>query len=362
MARVLLIDDDAELVLSLSRALRAQNLPAEIEAATTGKSALNIFNKSSFEVVVLDLCLDENIGVESGLNLLCRLKSIDPTVRVIVLTGHGSVEHGIRSLSFGASNFLEKPANVSHLKELIIDGIAQASLRRNFDKLKTQSKDALDDYLIGTSSLMQKVKQEIWFAASNNQPVLLLGETGTGKGVCARAIHSLSKRSDKELVLYQPNYSSTDLVNSDLFGHKSGSFTGADSDRQGLLLRADNGTLFLDEVDSLPLDSQVLLLGVLQDKMFRPLGSDIRIPSNFRIISATNAELETKIEEKLFREDLFHRIAQLELKLPPLRKRKEDIPILSEYFLSALRKDESINVFTFEENALDFFSLTSLAR
>ena len=354
MARVLLIDDDAELVLSLSRALRAQGLPAEIEAATSGKSALNLFRKSSFEVVVLDLCLDESIGVESGLNLLYRLKSLDSAVRIIVLTGHGSVEHGISSLSFGAANFLEKPANILHLKELIVDGISQAKIRRDFEKLRTKNDSVLDDFLIGTSLEMQKVKNEIKFAASNSQSVLLLGETGTGKGLCARAIHSLSERKHEELVLYQPNYSSTDLVNSDLFGHKSGSFTGADSDRQGLLSRANKGTLFLDEIDSLPLDSQILLLGVLQDKEYRPIGSDTRDSSDFRLISATNAELETKIEEKVFREDFFHRIAQLELKLPPLRKRKEDIPMLGDHFLRKLCKDESLNVFSIEEAGLEF--------
>ncbi|MEZ4753805.1 MAG: sigma-54 dependent transcriptional regulator [Bdellovibrionota bacterium] len=353
MPSVLLIDDDGELVMSLSRALRVQGLDAEIEAATSAESALEMFQSTAYEVVVLDLSLDDKHGVDSGFELLSKLKSQDPTVRIIMLTGHGSIDHGIRALALGAANFLEKPANVSHLKELIVDGISQSRLRRDFEKIKNTT-TSLDSIIIGSSSPIQKLKSEIEFAASNQQSVLLLGETGTGKGLCARAIHALSK--GKEFVLYQPNYSGADLVNSDLFGHKAGSFTGAESDRKGLLLRAAAGTLFLDEIDALPLESQVLLLGVLQDKEFRPVGSDSTVTSNFRIISATNADLNLALENKTFRQDLYHRIAQLELKLPALRDRKEDIPELASYFLEKLRQQEGLNVYSIAENVLGLFS------
>ncbi|MCB0317292.1 MAG: sigma-54-dependent Fis family transcriptional regulator [Bdellovibrionales bacterium] len=354
MAQVLLVENEQELVLSLLRVLKSQEIKAKFSAVTSANKAIELVQKSPPEVIILDLCLDESIGVESGFSVLKQVQEIDTSIRVIVLTGHGNSEYGIRSLSLGAASFLEKPAEISQLKALIEDGIYQAKLRREFLKQKKIVQDKTISQFIGNSTLISKIKEDIVFAAANDQPVLILGETGTGKGLCAKLIHELSRRKTQELVSYQPSSVGHDLVNSELFGHKAGSFTGADFDRQGLIARANKGSLFLDEVDNLPLNTQVLLLTVLQDKSFRSVGDDEVKLSDFRLITASNAEIENKITSKEFRLDLYHRISQIVIFLPPLKERIDDIPYLVDFFLNKLYQEKGLKVLSCDKNVMNY--------
>lgn len=351
---VLFVDDDGEATLSLVRALKVHFAQLEINAATSATKAKEVFNLKQPAVVVLDLCLDATQGVESGFALLSYFIEADPSCRVIVLTGHSSSIHGIRAMNLGAANFLEKPANVEHLSVLIADGIQQAQIRRENSNLKSSDKGYLEKHVIGVSKQTQELHEAIRFAAATAQAVLITGETGTGKGVCARAIHALSLRAQNPFVRYQPSFATADLVQSELFGHTKGSFTGADKSRLGLIAEAGQGTLFLDEIDELPLETQVALLGVLQEKVYRPLGSNTEHEAKFRLIAASNANIDLAVSERKLRLDLLHRMSHLRIDIIPLRNRPEDIPHLANAFLAKIRLKESLRVSSIDSAALDF--------
>jgi len=351
-ARLLLVDDDGEAVISLSRALRAAGFKGTLEAAGNVERALALGKEKDFHVAVIDLTLNQREGVESGFFLLGSLVKDYPRCRVIVLTGSASVQHGIRALSAGAAHFLEKPADPRHLAALIEDSVRQSNLRREFETLKDGAAHEGIQLIIGVSAHAQGIREEVRFAASHAQAILITGETGTGKGLCARAIHEASQRRGKRLVRYQPSYSSPDLVTSDLFGHQKGAFTGADAERKGLIEDADGGTLFLDEIDALPLETQVSLLGVLQEKRYRSMGSSQEKEAHFRLLCASNQLLESCVQKGTVRRDFFHRVAHATIHLPPLRERLEDVPVLAEYVLSQVRMREQLNVFEFSKESL----------
>lgn len=356
-ANVLIIDDDQDVVLTLSRALKSAGVEAKIHGTTQIPAALESAKKYTPEAIILDLCLDQDRGVESGFSLLKQLLNEDSSCRIIILTGHGGFEHGIKALQLGASNFLEKPAEIPHLKALIKDAITQAQLKRLYQTmLKNQSDKEAHNLITGTSKEMQKVIDAVQYAAHTSQPVLLIGETGTGKGVCAAAIHKLSKRKEYNFVRFQPHFGSADMVHSDLFGHIAGSFTGAGRDRLGLLVEASKGTFFLDEVDEVPLETQIALLGVLQDKKFRPIGSDKTHEIDLRLITATNQDIQKCITNGKVRSDFYHRIAHFIIEIPPLRKRKSDIPLLVDTILQKMRDTEHLNVFSIADKAIDCLS------
>ena len=351
MNSVVLIDDDSDACLSLARALKAAGLSAAIHAATNAAQGLEFAVQYDASVAVIDLCLEERRGVESGFELLSALIQRLPACRVIVLTGHGEVQHGVRALQAGAANFLSKPADISHLIALIRDGLQQSTLKRSYDSLRATGA-GVEQTLVGTSAAIERVREAIRFAATTQQSIFLRGETGVGKGLCAQLIHQLGRRASKKFVRYQASFGSADLVNSDLFGHRKGSFTGAGEDRTGLLSLADGGTLFLDEIDELPLATQVTLLGVLQERRFRRVGGNEEVVSDFRLITASNQDLEKCITDGKLRRDFYHRIAHSVIEIPALRTRKEDIAALAEQVLQALRTREQISVFSVTPDAL----------
>ena len=346
---ILLVDDDSELLLSLSRALGSSSLNASITASTTASDALKIQQRERPLVAVIDLSLEQGRGVESGFELLSKLLEFDPSVRVIVVTGHGSTEHGVRALRLGAASFIEKPAEVSHLIALIEDGIKFSSLQRMAREQPMSSNSKLG--LIGDSAEAERLREQIAFAASNRQPVLITGETGTGKGVLARLIHEESLRSGN-FVACQPNFAEGDMANSEFFGHKKGAFTGASEDRVGLIELAHEGTLFLDELDQYPLSVQVRLLTVLQERSFRAVGGVEELFSNFRLIAALNVDPELALKDGRLRSDFYHRIAHLEIHVPALRDRSQDIPPLARYFVEQLVANEELNVFDISDEAI----------
>lgn len=349
-SRLLIVDDDSDAAVSLSRVLSAKLPETSVSACGDEKSALAHVERESPEVIVLDLCLDEKEGVDSGFRVLKKVREINRTSRVIVLTGHGSDSYGVRALQAGAASFLQKPADIPHLVALIQDGIEQARLKRTVRSLEAEQ--SAGTRLVGSSESIERVREELRYAAATHQSVLLSGATGTGKGVCAKLVHELSTRSGGRFVRYQPSAEAPDLVGSELFGHKKGAFTGAEEDRTGLIALADGGTLFLDEFDELPGRTQVALLGVLQDKKIRPLGSDEEIAVDFRLICATNANLEECLASRKLREDLYHRIAQLEILLPKLSERHCDVPELAEHFLRRTLESADLGVVGFAPESL----------
>lgn len=348
---ILLVDDDQDGLLSLIRALRAAGLAATFHGAGNVNKALSIFKESKPHVAVIDLSIDEKIGVESGFSLLQELLKVDPSCRIIVLTGHGTIEYGVKCLSLGAANFLQKPADIPHLVALLKDGFSQSEIRREHARLKNEVHTKMSSFIIGVSDKMKQVLASIQYAGASNQAVLISGETGTGKGLCALAIHKFSNRNKFNFVRYQPNFSTPDLVNSDLFGHVKGAFTGANEERRGLLFEANQGTLFLDEIDELPLETQVSLLGVLQDKKFRQLGSNKEGSVDFRLVCASNQDLKKCVENGKIRKDFYHRIAHFLISVPALREHKEDLEPLALALLEKVRERGDLSVLDITKEA-----------
>ena len=346
IASILLIDDDLDSTHALVRSLERRGADYDFYIADTATKALEYAKEKQPEAAVVDLSLDPRLGPESGLYLLRELQRYDPSIRTLVLTGHGSTEYGIKALQSGAASFLEKPVNPDHLLALLQDAVSFSQLKRSY--LDLQSTPADLSRMTGLSSrsaCMQKVIESVAFAASNKQAVLVLGETGTGKGVISQAIHNAGAANRKApFIRYQPSYTNSDLVASELFGHVKGAFTGASEDRRGLVEDASSGTLFIDEVGEIPHETQILLLNVLQEHVFRRLGSNKEHLSNFRLIAATNRSAEELLDKEALRLDFYHRIAHFTISIPPLRERIEDIPMLSEMFLLNLTNRESLPV------------------
>jgi DNA-binding NtrC family response regulator len=349
---LLLIDDDVEALGLLGARLRGGCAGKEIYTASSSQSALRVQERNRPDVAVVDLCLAPEGGVCAGFELIRRLREQDPSMRIIVLTGYAAFDHGVRAITLGAASFLEKPADIAHLTALIKDCGVQAALRREVEKLRQFESARQLPGLVGASPVFKALLEEVRFAAAGNQPVLICGETGSGKGVIAGAIHALGQRASAPLVRYQANFSGGDLVSSDLFGHRRGAFTGAGEDRCGMIESADGGTLFLDEVDELPTETQISLLGVLQERTFRRLGASEERSSDFRLLSATNRNLDDSLRSGKIRHDFFHRIAHLVIQVPPLRDRINDIEALAEHFLACVRERENLPVARIDSEAL----------
>jgi DNA-binding NtrC family response regulator len=355
--KILLVDDERSASESLTRGLITLQIEADFFTAHESERAQQIVKEYRPEVAIIDLSLNNSEGVESGYGLLKIIVSSAPETRAIILTGNSGLEFGVRALQEGAAHFIAKPADLTHLAALIRDCIFQSKLRSSLAQYREERELELTQGFIGESAQAQLLRREIHAAAQTSQAIFIRGETGTGKGLCAKLIHQMSARRQHPFVRYQPLFASSDLVNSDLFGHKKGAFTGASDNRSGLLQYVDKGSLFLDEIDELPHATQVMLLGVLQDKTFRCLGDNHERTASFRLISASNAAIENKIECGEFRRDLFHRIAHAEIHIPALRERRSDIPILAQYALNTISQKESLSPLQISASALNALTL-----
>jgi two-component system NtrC family response regulator len=350
---LIVVDDDADALESLMRSLRAAGFSGEIRGCSSAEEALKYFELIKPGVVVLDLSLTQAEGVESGFRLLTSLRSLDSTTRCIVLTGHGSLDHGVRALNAGASSFLEKPADIKHLAALIHDHLQQSYYQRQYQLLRSkESSQAATTLIAGSSDVTKKLREEVEFLAHTPQPVFITGETGVGKSHLARIIHTLSKRSHFPFLTFAPTVGQLDLAMSELFGHKKGSFTGATEDRQGLFHLVGEGTLFFDEVDELPNDVQVALLRVIQDRAYRTRGAKDESVSKARLIFASNRIPEEAIAAGKLRADLYHRAAHLQIHLPALREHKADIPALVDYFIHRINEREQFSVIGMHDDAM----------
>lgn len=325
--RILLIEDEKITRKTLTDFISKEGY--EIESSGDGLEALAIFEKGKFDVVVTDLRLP---GM-NGLEILKNIKEQKPQCTVIIITAFATVETAIDALKLGAYDYLTKPFNPDRLISMLNHIQQLNNVITENEKLKKKLKLFENKTIIGSSPAIKKVIESIQLVAKHDYTVLIEGESGTGKEVCARAIHQHSKRSQNNFVAINCAAIPETLLESELFGHEKGSFTGAIKKHTGYFERANKGTLFIDDIDDFPMPMQVKLLRVLQEKEVVRVGGSESIPVDVRIICATKVDLKKKVEEKLFREDLYYRLNIIPLSLPPLRQRKEDIPELTEHFL-----------------------------
>jgi DNA-binding NtrC family response regulator len=326
--KILIVDD--ELIMRESLAGWLERDGHEITTAPSGEEALEILKEARFDILLVDIKME---GI-SGLEVLKHVKENDPDVAVVMITAYGSISTAIDAMKNGAYDYLLKPFDPNELGVLIEKIIRhQAQAMENL-YLKEQYKERTRfESMIGQSRPMQEVFNLIQDVAPMNSTVLITGETGTGKGLAAKAIHSNSPRSEGPFVIVNCGAIPDHLMESELFGHQKGAFTDAIETKKGRLELAHGGTLFLDEIGEIGMRMQIDLLRVLEDRVFYRVGGTQPIEADFRVIAATNRDLEKAIEEGIFRKDLFYRLNVISFQMPPLRERKEDIPLLAEHFL-----------------------------
>src|SRR5215469_13145346 len=325
---VLIVDDEAEIRESLQTLLELEGF--EVETAISGEDGLAQMANRPFDLVLLDLTLPGRNGME----ILCEIRTHDSQIPVIMITAYGTVENAVRAMQAGAANFVQKPWD----NEKLLADIRAAVGWRRAEEENVQLKRALKqrynfENIVGKSEPMLKIFDLVGQVANSRSTVLLQGESGTGKEVIAKAVHLNSPRRDKPFVPVNTGSMPNDLLESTLFGHVKGAFTSAIASKKGLFEVADKGTLFLDEIATMGLETQAKILRVLQDRRFMHLGGIQEIQVDVRIIAATNIDLRQMVREGRFREDLFYRLNVISIDLPPLRQRKEDIPLLADHFL-----------------------------
>ncbi|MFH1230353.1 MAG: sigma-54 dependent transcriptional regulator [Planctomycetota bacterium] len=332
--KILVIDDEEVIRILLDKSLRMWGL--EVTSFSSGNQALDSFQNGQFDIAIIDLRMPGLDGIE----VLKRLKQSDPDIDVILMTAFGSIESAVEALKNGAIDYLTKPLNIDYLKLIIERCLKSRQERRQIEHLQTLV-DHHQTYgkLVGVSPSMQKVYQLIEKISQTDTAVLIQGETGTGKELVAREIHLRSRRNGNRFVALSCVTVPETLLESELFGYEPGAFTGASKRKIGLIETAHNGTLFLDEISEIPLSFQTKLLRVVEGHGFSRLGSTEHLNSNFRLITATNRNIKEQISKKAFREDLFYRINVVSIKMPPLRERIEDIPILLNHFLRQLNEE-----------------------
>lgn len=340
MHKVLVVEDDKVLQQSVCQALEFHQF--EVEFADNGKEALRKIYGKKYDLVVMDVNMPEMGGIEA----LEEMKKHDPSVIIILMTAYSNVQDAVKVVKEGAYNYLEKPISSENLVALIKRALKARSLVETtaFSAPTLSLGGKKDDKFVGSSDAMKHVFGVVGKLAQVNTPVLIRGESGTGKELVAKAIHFNGPRKDEKFVTVNCGAIPENLIESELFGHEKGAFTGADTRKIGKFQYADGGTLFLDEIGDMPLQLQVKLLRVLQEKSFTPVGSNRDIVVDVRIIAASHKPFEEMIKEATFREDLFYRLNVLPVYLPPLRERKSDIPQLVKYYVDYFNNVHSLSV------------------
>lgn len=347
---ILVVDDEKNILRIVSATLKSQGYG--VETAQSSEEAMERFAAGSHHLVVTDLKLPGKTGVE----LLQYVKSRNSEIPVIVITAFGSIENAVDAMKKGAFNYLTKPVNGDELITVVKEALEKYELKRENAALKSELRQKFTySSIIGKSPAMHEVFETIRMVAKTQSSILIMGESGTGKELVARAVHYDSERSGKPFVTIDCAAIPAELMESELFGHEKGSFTGAHERRIGLLEQADAGTVFLDEIGELDLNLQKKLLRFLQEREILRVGGTSRIKLNVRIVAATNKDLEQEVCEKQFREDLYYRLNVVTIRIPPLRERKDDIPLLAQHFLEKLNHIEGKAVTGFEDAVMDAF-------
>jgi DNA-binding NtrC family response regulator len=345
--RILVADNDADMAALLQRYLESEGW--SVTAVTAGRDACAALEREDFAIVLTDLVMEP----VDGLAVLREAQRLQPGAHVIVMTAFGSVESAVDAMRQGAYDYLTKPFKLPELAVVIRRALEEQRLRDENRRLRQEIERRYSfDNILGRSKAMQTVFEQIRAVAVSDAPVLLFGDSGTGKELVARAIHVNSPRRARPFVAVNCAAIPETLLESELFGHEKGAFTGAERKRRGLFVDANGGTLLLDEVAEMPLALQVKLLRALQDRVIRPVGGNQEVQLDLRVISATNRDLTAGIRDGRFREDLYYRLAVFPIRIPSLRERPEDIPMLAEHFLQQAAKAAGKTIEGFDEDAL----------
>ena len=327
--KILVVDDEESIRDFLQIMLKRDG--HLVSVCASGKEALKLCEKEEFSVLVTDIAMPEMNGIE----LLQKLKQKYPGIAVIVMTAHGSAESAVQAMKLGAEDYLTKPFQIDEMRLAIENSLNSLALKKENRELRTElGKSFSFENIVANTPAMHEIFDLIRRVSQTKASILILGESGTGKELIARAIHYNSPEKDAPFVVINCGAIPENLLESELFGHKRGSFTGAVADKKGLFQMADGGTLFLDEIGELPLPMQVKLLRAIQTRSFHAVGGTEDISVDVRIVAATNRDLEADVKRNVFREDLYYRLNVIQIRLPPLRERKEDIPLLAQHFLS----------------------------
>ncbi|TEU05815.1 MAG: sigma-54-dependent Fis family transcriptional regulator, partial [Candidatus Aminicenantes bacterium] len=322
----------------------------EVENSASGEEALDKYSSQSFQLVLLDLLLP---GID-GIEVLKKLKKIDPNSVIIIITAFASVESAISAMKIGAYDYIQKPFKHDELLITVQRAIEHRKLQEENMRLKDELQRKFSfENIIGKSEVMKTVFETVKASAPTRSTILLQGESGTGKELVARAIHQNSDRKNFPFIIVNSGSLPPDLLESNLFGHVKGAFTGAVSSKKGLFEAAEKGTIFFDEISSLNMETQSKLLRVMQDREFMKLGGTKTIRVDVRVIAATNADLEEQISERMFREDLFYRLNVIKIELPLLKERKEDIPLLVKHFLDTYSKENEKEILGVTDDVME---------
>jgi len=325
-ASILIVDDESGIRESLGALLRDEGYDAE--AVASGEECLERLKRRNFDLVLLDVWLN---GMD-GLDTLERMQEQSSTPMVVMISGHANIETAVRATKLGAFDFIEKPLSIEKVVLVARNALEYLRLEEENRRLRAELEER--HQILGASVPMKALRQQIALTAPTNGRVLIYGESGTGKELVARALHANSPRSAMPFVEVNCAAIPEDLIESEMFGHRKGSFTGASEDKVGKFQKADGGTLFLDEVGDMSLKTQSKVLRVLEEQRVEPLGSNRQVNVDVRVIAATNKKLEDEIGRNAFREDLFYRLNVIPFYVPPLRERTEDLPVLAAHFLN----------------------------
>ena len=347
MTKILIADDEKNMRWILGKNLADEGFSV-LEAAN-GKEAFEVFVDKEPDMVILDY----RMPMIDGMEVLKRIRTLNDKIPVIMITAHGSMEMAIEAMKLGATDYISKPFDMDELKITIRKALNIEQLNKEIDYLRAQVFERFDNSMIGNSQGMRDIYDIIDKVADTNATILITGESGTGKELIAGAIHNRSSRKDKPYIKVNCGAIPENLLESELFGYEKGAFTGAQNRKAGRFDRAQGGTLFLDEIGELPLSLQVKILRVLQEREFERVGGTEVIKADVRIISATNKDLEKMVAEGKFREDLLYRLKIIPMEIPALRERKEDIPLLIDFFINKHSKEMNKGLVRIDEDAME---------
>jgi two-component system nitrogen regulation response regulator NtrX len=343
-ASVLVVDDEPGVRAALTGVLRDEGY--EVEAVDSGEACIDRLTRAVYDVVLLDIWLP---GVD-GLATLERLRERQVDSTVVMISGHGNIESAVRAIKLGAFDFLEKPLSLDKTVLVVTNALRQRRLEAENKALRARVDQDLK--MVGESYAMNQLREQVAMAAPTNGRVLIVGENGTGKELVARTVHNLSKRRGGAFVQVNCAAIPEELIESELFGHVRGAYTGAVADRRGKFELADGGTIFLDEIADMSLKTQAKVLRVLQEQVFEPVGSSAKVRVDTRVLAATNKDLQAEIKAGRFREDLYFRLNVIPIFVPALRDRPEDIPLLAEHFVRVFAREYGRRPKTLGDDAL----------
>jgi two-component system, NtrC family, nitrogen regulation response regulator NtrX len=341
---ILIVDDEPGVRSALSGVLRDEGY--QVEAVDSGEACLDRLTRAAFDVILLDVWLP---GVD-GLATLARIRERQLDVPVVMISGHGNIESAVRAIKLGAFDFIEKPLSLEKTMLVVRNALRQRRLEAENRALRARVDRHLQ--MIGESYAMRQLREQVAMAAPTNGRVLIYGDNGTGKELVARTIHALSRRRTGPFVEVNCAAIPEELIESELFGHVKGAFTGAVGDRRGKFEVADGGTIFLDEIGDMSLKTQAKVLRVLQEQVVEPVGGTSGVRVDVRVLAATNKELTAEIRAGRFREDLYFRLNVIPISVPPLRDRADDIPLLAEHFMAGFAREYGRRMKTLDASAV----------